>query len=629
MLFHLFSLPQVSQHAIYSWCRLLPRFLTKSERSIALCFRYLKVKHVDSFPSRFSNQFLLCHRCPEEKEPVFSSFLSSLYIGLPIISVDHIITLSTCELLDGDKPDPKLTRMMEELTDVNDRDVLVDRICFPADCDGVNEELRSDESENIPHVLDRRSNKINSSEIKNDHPVTNHFSGQSLGLYGEAVTNTANDVSSSLYNEFKSESRITEHQNSSVQNSFDYKDASFSDENDSFGFGTLFSESHRCRDDDLGKQSQLSQGSNKVGDIGYRRELSSNESLGFENLFDENFHCKDAMRPTAPKIKQTSKQRKRARRKRKREAGGIDDDDDDDEAVGGSKSLNNADTPSLKKKPKKVVPNYFVAIRVSNPDIHAGVKIVQDSLVTHDKRLKAALIPLETLHLTLLVIHLQDDEQILKAAGTLNQCQVSLEPILQNGALTLTFSGLDHFGHQVLFVKLGGEEELAQLNSVANIIRETFEKEGIPSADSQDFKPHLTVMKLSRSPKLRKKGMKKIPVESYTSWVDYKFGEDSVNALYLCSMNDTKDEDGFYKSVASLHFPSDIGVEDPPQVVDDPLKNEIDETVTELETRASSFSYDAVCNPAEDCSRSRDLCKSEEPSEDFATNSDDCDTKLL
>lgn len=72
--------------------------------------------------------------------------------------------------------------------------------------------------------------------------------------------------------------------------------------------------------------------------------------------------------------------------------------------------------------------------------------------------------------------------------------------------------------------------------------------------------------------------MKKIPVESYTNWVNFKFGEDSVNALYLCSMNDKKDEEGFYKTVASLHFPLDIGVEDPSQATDDNLKNDITET---------------------------------------------------
>lgn len=458
--------------------------------------------------------------------------------------------------------------MMEEFTDVNQRDG------FLADYDGV---PRSGESGTfVSQVLDRGSDKINSSETKNDHPATNHFYGESLSLHCQAVTSTANDVNSSLVNEVKSESEsvITEHQNSYVESSFDDKD-----ENDSFGLGTLFCESQQCRNDDMGKERQLHQGSNKVGDIGNRRELSGDESLGLENLFDEDFHRKDAMRPRAPK--QTSKQSKRARRKRKRKAGGIDDcddDDDGDKAVGGSTSLNNADTPSLKKKPKKIVPNYFVAIRVSNPDIHAGVKIVQDSIVTHNKRLKDALIPLETLHLTLLVVHLQDDEEIRKAAGIMNQCQTSLEPILRNGALTLTFSGLDHFGHQVLFVKLGGKEELVLLNSVVNIIRETFEKEGIPSTDSRDFIPHLTVVKLSRSPKLRKKGVKKIPVEGYTNWVNFKFGEDSVNALYLCSMNDKKDEEGFYKSVASLHFPLDIGVEDPSQATDDTLKNDITET---------------------------------------------------
>lgn len=275
----------------------------------------------------------------------------------------------------------------------------------------------------------------------------------------------------------------------------------------------------------------------------------NDESFGLETLFDEDLHHNDAARWIGQSIGKT-KQRKREKRKRKLQLNALSDDDDDTDIPSGSKD--DGLLPKGKKKPKKIMPNFFLAIRVSNPQIHSAIKIVQDSITTYNEKLTPALIPLATLHLTLMVIHLENDEQIQKAKEVLNQCKISLDPILQNSALTITFSGLDHFNHQVLYIKaLGGEEVL---KSVVNIVRETFTKEGIPSTDRREFSPHLTVMKLSRKPMLRRKGIKKIPEESYVSWVDMSFGEESVNSLHLCSMNKKKEKDGFYKCEATVTF---------------------------------------------------------------------------
>ena len=274
------------------------------------------------------------------------------------------------------------------------------------------------------------------------------------------------------------------------------------------------------------------------------------ESFGLETLFDEDLHRNDAA-GLITQSKAKTKQKKREKRKRKLQLNALSDDEDTDMASG---SKDDGLLPNGKKKPKKITPNYFLAIRVSNPQIHSGIKIVQDSITTHNEKLTPALIPLATLHLTLMVIHLENDEQLQKATEVLNQCKISLDPILRNSALTMTFSGLDHFNHQVLYVKLCGGEGMEVLKSAVNIVRETFTKEGIPSTDPRDFSPHLTVMKLSRSPMLRRKGIKKIPEESYASWVDMSFGEEPVNALHLCSMNKKKEKDGFYKCEATVTF---------------------------------------------------------------------------
>ena len=275
------------------------------------------------------------------------------------------------------------------------------------------------------------------------------------------------------------------------------------------------------------------------------------ESFGLETLFDEGLHRNDAAK-WITRSKPKTKQRKREKRKRKLQLNALSDDDDTD-MPSASGSKDDGLLPKGKKKPKRIAPNYFLAIRVSSPQIHSAIKILQDSITTQNNKLTPALIPVITLHLTLMVIHLESDEQIQKATEVLNQCKISLDPILQNSALKLTFSGLDHFHHQVLYAKLCGGEEMEVLKSVVNIVRETFTKEGIPSTDPREFSPHLTVMKLSRSPALRRKGIKKIPAESYASWVDMSFGEESVNALHLCSM-DKKEKDGFYKCEATVTF---------------------------------------------------------------------------
>ena len=334
--------------------------------------------------------------------------------------------------------------------------------------------------------------------------------------------------------ETKQEKQITDTE--CLQNSENQKNNDVSCDDESFGLDTLFD--NNCDD----------------------------ESFGLDNLFDEDLQCRDAARWTS-KGKVKSKQRKREKRKRKQQQNVLSDDDDDTD--GASASKDHDLSLKGKKKPKRIMPNYFLAIRVSNSQIHSGVKIIQDSITTHNEKLTPALIPLATLHLTLMVMHLEDAEQIQKATEVLNQCRTSVEPILLNSALKLTFSGLDHFHHQVLYVKLFGEEQMEVLKSVVNIVRETFTKEGIPSTDSREFNPHLTVMKLSRDPKLRKKGIKKIPEESYVNWVDMSFGEEPVNALHLCAMNKKKEKDGFYKCIATLTFddaanePSPIEPENP------------------------------------------------------------------
>ena len=103
-----------------------------------------------------------------------------------------------------------------------------------------------------------------------------------------------------------------------------------------------------------------------------------------------------------------------------------------------------------KQDQERKTPTHFVAIPVSDTTdtgIHSRVQTVQKTVVSHDETLKPALIPVETLHLTLLAIHLNlenEEREIEKADKILQQCRTKiLKDVLPSGAFTLKFKGLD------------------------------------------------------------------------------------------------------------------------------------------------------------------------------------------
>ena len=209
--------------------------------------------------------------------------------------------------------------------------------------------------------------------------------------------------------------------------------------------------------------------------------------------------------------------------------------------------------------------NYFIAIFVSDLDIRSKVETVQKEVVSHDKRLERFLIPSESLHLTLLAIHLEKDkqEQIEKAKKILEQCRT----ILSSGPFTIKLKGLDYFLYnpepsdpttekvpRVLYVK-PGENGNERLYDVAEGVRDTFTNQGIPSADPRKWEPHIAVIKLWDNTSK----VKEIPKKSFEEYIDWDFGEEQVSSLRLCEMGAKKDKDGFYKynCVKEIDFKAD------------------------------------------------------------------------
>ncbi|KAJ8270748.1 hypothetical protein GJAV_G00118780 [Gymnothorax javanicus] len=209
-----------------------------------------------------------------------------------------------------------------------------------------------------------------------------------------------------------------------------------------------------------------------------------------------------------------------------------------------------------KKKKRQPRPNYFVSIPITNPKIRDGIQAVQDLLVEKDKRYSKALIPVGSLHITLLVTYLSNEEEVDVARGVMAQMEQTVRDLLQGKDLVLPFLGIGNFRNEVAFVQLAEGVHVTVLTEIAEVVRKMFEEKGVSSRDGRAFKPHLTFVKLSKAPKLRSQGLKKIDPEAYESFLEHSFGEETVSRLDLCSMLKKKTPDGYFHCETSITFGS-------------------------------------------------------------------------
>ena len=80
------------------------------------------------------------------------------------------------------------------------------------------------------------------------------------------------------------------------------------------------------------------------------------------------------------------------------------------------------------------------------------------------------------------------------------------------------------------------------------MVQSIFELHGIYSTDDRAFNPHLTIAKMSKSPRMKKKkkGPRGIAKEAYLEYRDAELGSEEVRGLELLSMVEPADEDGYY-----------------------------------------------------------------------------------
>nr|XP_048281215.1 A-kinase anchoring protein 7 isoform X3 [Myodes glareolus] len=217
-----------------------------------------------------------------------------------------------------------------------------------------------------------------------------------------------------------------------------------------------------------------------------------------------------------------------------------------------NEGIKNEHIKKRKKPSKDYQPNYFLSVPIINRKITAGIKVLQNTILQQDKRLAKAMVGDGSFHITLLVMQLLNEDEVNTGTDALLELKPFIEEILQGRHLTLPFQGVDTFRSQVGFVKLLDGDHVNTLTEIAETAKRIFQEKGILAGESRSFKPHLTFMKLSKAPMLRKQGVKKIEPELYEQFVNHRFGEEILYRVDLCSMLKKKQSNGYYHCEASI-----------------------------------------------------------------------------
>ncbi|KAM9564068.1 A-kinase anchoring protein 7 isoform 3-T4 [Guaruba guarouba] len=211
------------------------------------------------------------------------------------------------------------------------------------------------------------------------------------------------------------------------------------------------------------------------------------------------------------------------------------------------------DTERKKKKKKQYQPNYFISLPITNPEINRSIQAVQDAVIQKDQRFSKAMVHIGSLHVTMFVMHLSNEEEISIAVGALSDSKDFVEDLLKGKTVDLSFQGIHHFKNEVGFVKLAENDHTAILKEIAETMKKIFQEKGILAGEERDFKPHLTFMKLSKSTPLRKQ-VKKIDPSLYEDFKSHYFGSEILHRLDLCSMLKKKQPNGYYYCESSIVF---------------------------------------------------------------------------
>lgn len=232
----------------------------------------------------------------------------------------------------------------------------------------------------------------------------------------------------------------------------------------------------------------------------------------------------------------------------KRQATTTYDDNSDDESDDIQITIPNNTTVTGLSLPKNR-PNYFVAVRITDPQVMAKAAEVKQRIIAKDNRLYDFLMPDAALHITLAMLKLDSVAEISTASKAIESCRESLSHFFDN-PIPVQLEGLSTFNGYVLYSRVIAPPAFYELQK--SLIHQ-LALSGVQLAHEHDYVPHMTILKLTKS---RARVFKSPYIDPYVYIDDANthFGIQSCDNLQLCVIGEEKRWDGFYNCAAEVYF---------------------------------------------------------------------------
>ena len=210
--------------------------------------------------------------------------------------------------------------------------------------------------------------------------------------------------------------------------------------------------------------------------------------------------------------------------------------------------------------------SHFFCIRLrDNIELKNIALKIQEKIIEWEPVLKDCVVPIELFHITLTMIHINNNnekETVTKLAKILRE---DLHPKFQKLLLEeekggdeekyckkrIFAEGLSTFGAKVIYCKLRVPQVF--FNIVETLRQSLKGIEGVVITNHFEFIPHITLMKMNRIV-ARKRRSEYFNSILYNDYTDKKFGFIPIDNINLCLVNDDRGNDGFYVTLEKIQF---------------------------------------------------------------------------
>jgi len=200
---------------------------------------------------------------------------------------------------------------------------------------------------------------------------------------------------------------------------------------------------------------------------------------------------------------------------------------------------------------ENIRPNYFLALRITNPTIISKIGRVQDFIYrVYGDLVEGYLVDKGCLHITLNVLRLPTNDDIFTAIEAMNAYQRGgfQRLVPTKTTVKLRVQGVRQFKSRVMFADILEDSNKEILKDVFHGIKSALTRAGI-TEQSLKFDPHLTILKFRTDdnqvcPQISESVLR-------AAGVPLDFGVQFLHQLDLCAMKE-KDESGYYSIIHSI-----------------------------------------------------------------------------